>query len=226
MSSRSFRRRNNRRRHRGGQGAEAQGQATGQQAQQGSQAPAEQPGPPGPVGRQQGPGGKQQGPSGKQQGPSGKQQGPGGRQQERRDRQGQQGSGGQRRGGQRREARPGGGQQRGQERSQERERPARPETPITYPDCPVCGKPVRELASALTHRLSKQPAHFECVMKELRDSNEVAAQERICYLGGGCFGVLEFHPGGGANRFVIKKRIQYEEKETPQDWKKTLQVPC
>jgi len=97
---------------------------------------------------------------------------------------------------------------------------------MVFPDCPVCGKAVRDLAAALTHRVSKQPAHFECVMKELRDSNEVAPQERICYLGGGCFGVLEFNPTGGSTRFVIKKRIQYEEKETPQDWKKTLQVPC
>ena len=90
------------------------------------------------------------------------------------------------------------------------------------PDCPVCGKQVRELASALTHRVARQPAHFDCVMRELRDSNEVSPQEKICYLGGGTFGILEFHPPGGPTRFVIRKRIQYEEKETPQDWKKIL----
>jgi hypothetical protein len=189
MSSRSFRRRNNRRRHKPGQGPEAPAQGQGQK-------------------------------QGQKQGQT---QGGKPPQADRRDRQGQQAQSGQRRGGgQRRDARPGGSQQR----SQEQRRPQRPETPMVYPDCPVCGKPVRELASALTHRVTRQPAHFECVMKELRDSNEVAPQERICYLGGGCFGVLEFHPSGGSNRFVIKKRIQYEEKETPQDWKKTLQVPC
>ena len=63
-------------------------------------------------------------------------------------------------------------------------------------------------------------------MKELRESNEIAPEEKLCYLGGGCFGIVEFKPPGGPSRFVIKRRIQYEEKETPQDWKKPLQVPC
>ncbi len=97
---------------------------------------------------------------------------------------------------------------------------------INAPDCPVCGKPVRELSSALTHKLSRQPAHFDCVVRELRDSNEVAPQEKICYLGGGSFGILEFRPQGSSNRFVIRKRIQYEEKEFPQEWKKPLLVSC
>lgn len=108
----------------------------------------------------------------------------------------------------------------------EHQRPPQPAVPIVLPDCPVCGKQVRELASALTHRVSRQPAHFDCVMRELRDSNEIAPQEKICYLGGGSFGILEFRPPGGPTRFVIRKRIQYEEKETPQEWKKPLQVLC
>jgi hypothetical protein len=95
-----------------------------------------------------------------------------------------------------------------------------------FPDCPVCGKAVRELASALTHRVSRVPAHFDCVVRELRDSNEMTPQEKLCYLGGGAFGILEFRPPGGPSRFVIKRRIQYEEKETPQDWKKPLQINC
>jgi hypothetical protein len=85
---------------------------------------------------------------------------------------------------------------------------------------------VRDLPSALTHRVAGKPAHFDCVVQELRESNEVAPQEKICYLGGGSFGIIELRPAGGPSRFVIRKRIQYEEKEKPQEWKKTLQVPC
>jgi len=70
--------------------------------------------------------------------------------------------------------------------------PARPEIPMVFPDCPVCGKPVRELASALTHRASRQPAHFDCVFRELRDVNGISPQEKLCYLGSGSFGILEF----------------------------------
>ncbi len=61
---------------------------------------------------------------------------------------------------------------------------------------------------------------------ELRETNEIAPQEKLCYLGRGCFGILEFRPPGGPSRFVIKRRIQYEEKEAPQDWKKPLQITC
>ncbi len=97
--------------------------------------------------------------------------------------------------------------------------------PLEVPDCPVCGKPVRDLPSALTHKLSRKPAHFDCVVRELREANEMAPQEKLCYLGGGSFGILELRPPGSPTRFVIRKRIQYEEKEIPQEWKKPLLVP-
>ena len=105
-------------------------------------------------------------------------------------------------------------------------RPPRPEPQLVFPDCPVCGKPMRDLASALTHRASRKPAHFECIVRELQESNEITQQERLCYLGGGSFGILEFRQAGGSSKFIIRKRIQYEEKENPQEWKKLLQVPC
>jgi hypothetical protein len=105
-------------------------------------------------------------------------------------------------------------------------RSAHPQAVLPSPDCPICGKPVRELASALTHRVSRLPAHFDCIVRELRDSTDIAPQEKLCYLGAGSFGVLEFHPLGGPSKFVIKKRIQYEEKELPQEWKKLLQISC
>ncbi len=97
-----------------------------------------------------------------------------------------------------------------------------PEPPRVYPDCPVCQQQVRELPSALTHRATGQPAHFDCIMRELRDSNELLPQERICYLGGGTFGIIELRPGPG--KFVIKRRIPYEEKEAVQEWKKPLLI--
>jgi len=170
MSSRSFRRRNSRRRHRPPAATEAGGaQSPGQQ---GERAPQEKEPP------------------------------------------------GSRRGGPRRDS-----SQPPQGKAAEH-RPARPQPVLPTPDCPICGKPVRELASALTHRASRQPAHFDCIVRELRDSTEIAPQEKLCYLGAGTFGILEFRPPGGPSKFVIKKRIQYEEKEFPQEWKKPLQISC
>jgi len=190
MSSRSFRRRNNRRRHRQGTGDDVQGQRPeGQPDEQqpgGKRARPPDGNPPVSGRGNPAPGARASQPAGRR-GPSGKQ------------------SAG-----------------RGAEPSS----PPWPVAPVDLPDCPVCGKQVRELASALTHRVARQPAHFDCVMRELRDANEITQQEKICYLGGGTFGILEFRPPGGPSRFVIRKRIQYEEKETPQDWKKILQISC
>ena len=175
MSSRSFRRRNSRRRRRPSTAGEAGSPQS--QGQQGERAPQEkeQPGP--------------------------------------------------RRGGPRRESSQTMQSKGGVVRAPE-PRPARPQVVLPSPDCPLCGKPVRELASALTHRVSRQPAHFDCIVGELRDSTDIAPQEKLCSLGAGGFGILEFRPPGGPSRFVIKKRIQYEEKEFPQEWKKPLQISC
>jgi hypothetical protein len=196
MSSRSFRRRNNRRRHRQGAGDETPGQRPdglqdeGQQQTQGQNPSGRQPGespPPAAHGNPAPPAARTNPPPAARRAHAGRSQGG---------------------------------------RAAEPQRPAEPTIPIVLPDCPVCGKQVRELASALTHRVARQPAHFDCVIRELRDSNEIAPQEKICYLGAGSFGILEFRPPGGPARFVIRKRIQYEEKETPQEWKKPLQVTC
>jgi hypothetical protein len=211
MSSRSFRRRNNRRRHR--QDA-AGGGLPGAPGGQLPNAPDDGT-PPG--------GGEVRGPREPDSSSPRPDSSRGDRQQGR-----QQG------GGEKPHGRQPGGNQRGnlprsrpqKGRAAEPQRPPQPAAPIVFPDCPVCGKQVRELASALTHRVARQPAHFECVMRELLDSNEMSPEEKICYLGGGSFGILEFRPPGGSTRFVIRKRIQYEEKETPQEWKKPLQVSC
>ncbi len=227
MSSRSFRRRNNRRRHRQGTeggipGAAEGGQLpnppdgglpTGDDDSRGRREPENGSRPDTPRGDDQQQGNQQQG---RQQGggqrPHGRQ--PGGSQSSPPKTNQPSARGNPSRG------RPPRG------RAPEPQRPLQPAVPIVLPDCPVCGKQVRELASALTHRVARQPAHFECVMRELLDSNEIAPEEKICYLGGGSFGILEFRPPGGPTRFVIRKRIQYEEKETPQEWKKPLQVSC
>jgi hypothetical protein len=201
MSSRSFRRRNSRRRRRQGPpGSELPGSEGGLPAQGGvtDSAGAGNAAPQGHRGPGRHQGGRPQG--GRPQGGRGE----GGRQQSARQA-------------------PAGRQPPDSVPEPVRREPA---VPIVLPDCPVCGKPVRELVSALTHRVARQPAHFDCVVRELRESNEVAPQEKICYLGGGSFGILEFRPSGGSPRFVIRKRIQYEEKETPQEWKKPLQVNC
>ena len=181
MSSRSFRRRNNRRKHNGPPGAAdaaRQGQTPGGQEDRGGA-----------------------------------------------------GDGGQNKlNGRGRDNRPGrrGGGERGRDQSrrgQGAEAPVQRASPpscfLTAPSatsrCGICPPPLRIGGRAC-------PAHFDCIMREIRDSNELTPQERVCYLGGGTFGILEFRQPGGPGKFVIRKRIQYEEKEASQEWKKPLLI--
>lgn len=230
MSSRSFRRRNNRRRHNRGSDA----QRAGRQASGGRE--DRPPGPEGPAGAdrsppfesrgQDGPGdrvtpspsapGNQQQPNG----PAGAERPPSRDQFTRSGPQGNPQRGHRRHPG-RRNA---GGQLDSSRRAAGSDSSAPPPTPQVFPDCPICRQAVRELASALTHRESGQPAHFDCIMRELRDSNDLAPQEKICYLGGGSFGILEFRQAGAPSGFVIRKRIQYEGKDSVPEWKKPLLI--
>lgn len=82
---------------------------------------------------------------------------------------------------------------------------------------------MRELSSALTHRASGEPAHFDCIVKELREANPLGPQERLCYLGGGTFGVLTWKVEGNPASFVIKRRIPYEDPHAVAEWKRQLQ---
>jgi len=112
---------------------------------------------------------------------------------------------------------PGSKRSRGRHR---RRRPyPKPET--EYSTCPVCGKAVRELASAITHRDTGQPAHFDCILKLLREEHALGENEKICYLGKGSFGIVQFRANSGPMRFFIRQRIQYEDLDSVPEWRKT-----
>jgi len=90
------------------------------------------------------------------------------------------------------------------------------------PDCPICGKTVRNLNIAIEEKTSKQPAHFECVMQKIAEEVHLGPQERLHYLGSGCFGVVKLEEGKGLSSFTIIKRIPYEEHDNKADWRKKI----
>ena len=96
-------------------------------------------------------------------------------------------------------------------------RPNKPE--IDFPLCPLCQKAVRDLASAITHKESGAPAHFDCILKTLRGVHAVQQNEKICYLGKGSFGIVQFRQNSGPMRFLIRQRFQYEDTERVPEWR-------
>jgi hypothetical protein len=58
------------------------------------------------------------------------------------------------------------------------------------------------------------------VLKTLRDAYKVPQNEKICYLGKGCFGIVQFRSNSSPLRFIIRQRIQYEETDPVPQWRK------
>ena len=88
----------------------------------------------------------------------------------------------------------------------------------TPPLCPLCEQSIRDILTAIM--IDDGPAHFDCVLKKLTDEEELRVKEKICYLGGGSFGVVKFQ--NDPSMFSIRKRIQIEPKDTPIDWRKRI----
>jgi hypothetical protein len=88
----------------------------------------------------------------------------------------------------------------------------------------MCGKPIRDIYSALLHNESGEPAHFDCVMKELQSQETLAPGERFGYLGSGIFGIIRQGTSGDPSSIVIRKKIQYEDKEKALAWRHSLSI--
>lgn len=88
--------------------------------------------------------------------------------------------------------------------------------------CSICGKNIRDLSSAITEKASGEPAHFDCVIKNLAKNETVKENEKIVYLGNGKFGIIHYENNQNKN-FQIIKEIEYEEvKEEQPDWRNRL----
>ena len=97
---------------------------------------------------------------------------------------------------------------------------------IIYPEkeeltCALCGEVISETASSLALPESGEPAHFDCVMKKLEESETLEDGDTIAYLGGGNFGIIRKNSQNPAG-FEIKKKIDFENKENIGDWRKKL----
>jgi len=88
--------------------------------------------------------------------------------------------------------------------------------------CPFCGNSIRDLRTAIARREDGVPAHFDCVIKDLSEQEDLSPDEKICYLGKGSFGIIRDKVNSMSSRFFVRKRIQYEDIENPVEWRKNI----
>jgi hypothetical protein len=90
------------------------------------------------------------------------------------------------------------------------------------PDCPVCGKAIRDLAQAISDRKTGSPVHFDCILEKITKNETRDAGDVISYIGGGRFGVLAWQNPQEPRSFRIKRIIEWENKEDRAVWRKPV----
>jgi hypothetical protein len=80
---------------------------------------------------------------------------------------------------------------------------------------------MRDQATAVIYKQTKTAGHFDCILNDILKTEELKPNESICYLGRGSFGILSFRNSSGPLRFLIRKRIQYEDREEFLEWRKS-----
>jgi hypothetical protein len=93
---------------------------------------------------------------------------------------------------------------------------------INLPICPSCGKNIRNLNLAIANKDDGSPTHFDCIIKQIANEETLSNYEKVCYLGGGSFGIVRQKSGPGSKSFFIRKRIQYEKTDQSFEWRNNV----
>jgi len=72
--------------------------------------------------------------------------------------------------------------------------------PLPVSDCPWCGKPIRDMSSAIADKDSGYPVHFDCVTARIAFGERLEKGDSVAYIGGGRFGVVSFGSPGPSAR--------------------------
>lgn len=88
--------------------------------------------------------------------------------------------------------------------------------------CPKCGQPITDISSAITDKESGKPAHFDCILNQLKQTEQVGENEKIAYIGQGRFAVIYYENPRDQRHFTIKKIIEWEERDKKPEWRSEL----
>jgi len=89
-------------------------------------------------------------------------------------------------------------------------------------DCPYCGKPIKDITSAIEDQKTTIPVHFDCVVARIVKNETLEKGDAVVYIGGGRFGVVHFSGTQTAPSFRIKKILEWEDKENRAEWRKAI----
>jgi hypothetical protein len=100
--------------------------------------------------------------------------------------------------------------------------PVLPANPITSPECPWCGKQIKDIATAISDRETGRPVHFDCVLSRIGESENLETNDAVCYIGGGRFGIIHYNNPPDTRDFTIKKIFEWEMKDANNEWRRPI----
>jgi len=100
--------------------------------------------------------------------------------------------------------------------------PVLPSNPITTPDCPWCGKQIKDITTAISDKDTGLPVHFDCVVLRIAEMENLETSESVCYIGGGRFGIIHYNNLPGTRGFSIKKILEWENKDANYEWRRPI----
>jgi hypothetical protein len=100
--------------------------------------------------------------------------------------------------------------------------------PLPVSTCPWCGRPIRDISSAIADKDTGVPVHFDCVTARITFGEKLEKGETVAYIGGGRFGIVftgSFNSSQNRNEhrdFSIRKIIEWENKEKRAEWRSII----
>ena len=122
--------------------------------------------------------------------------------------------------------------------------------PLPVSECLWCGKPIRDISSAIADKDTGAPVHFDCVAARIAFGEKLEKGDTIAYIGAGRFGIVSFGSSGASSRFspddsshdsgksenpseaqnhpianrgfTIKKIIEWENKDKRAEWRSVI----
>lgn len=87
-------------------------------------------------------------------------------------------------------------------------------------DCPLCGKVIENIASALTHPEGGF-CHFDCVLEKITKDERISEGQKVSYIGRGTFAVVEANTEDGLS---FARKIIWETPEAFDTMKKYVEA--